>query len=241
METANKHSPPYATYSSLMNFVSQFKEKGLPPRIDKSIFGNASGSLIYSVLASLRSLGLVDEGGRPTALLKRLVSADSDAEKARAVKDALRIGFPSLWDGSIDVSTATAGQFDEHIRERYDVKGSTIDKIAAFFIAAANDTEIPVSSFIKARKAVAPSGAGKKTAKSKRSKDSDESTPEASVDKVAQKPNLSTSIAKPLEYQLIDLMSEPDIEDEVKGSIWRLVQYLMDRKRRQVSDEAEEI
>ena len=35
---------------------------------------------------------------------------------------------------------------------------------------------------------------------------------------------------KALEYQLIDLMSEPDIDDEVKKSIWALVQYLMSRK-----------
>ncbi len=35
---------------------------------------------------------------------------------------------------------------------------------------------------------------------------------------------------KALEYQLIDLMSEPDIDDTVKQSIWSLVQYLTARK-----------
>lgn len=35
---------------------------------------------------------------------------------------------------------------------------------------------------------------------------------------------------KALEYQLIDLMSEPDIDEEVKKSIWSLVQYLTARK-----------
>lgn len=38
---------------------------------------------------------------------------------------------------------------------------------------------------------------------------------------------------KPLEYQLIDLMSEPDIPDDVKASIWSLVQYLAARKKKQ--------
>lgn len=38
--------------------------------------------------------------------------------------------------------------------------------------------------------------------------------------------------AKALEYQLIDLMSEPDIDEEVKKSIWSLVQYLTARKSR---------
>jgi hypothetical protein len=35
---------------------------------------------------------------------------------------------------------------------------------------------------------------------------------------------------KALEYQLIDLMTEPDIDDNVKQSIWALVQYLTARK-----------
>lgn len=35
---------------------------------------------------------------------------------------------------------------------------------------------------------------------------------------------------KALEYQLIDLMSEPDIDEPVKQSIWSLVQYLTARK-----------
>ena len=40
---------------------------------------------------------------------------------------------------------------------------------------------------------------------------------------------------KALEYQLIDLMSEPDIDDSVKESIWSLVQYLTARKAKRVA------
>lgn len=40
---------------------------------------------------------------------------------------------------------------------------------------------------------------------------------------------------KALEYQLIDLMSEPDIDDAVKQSIWSLVQYLTARKAKNKS------
>jgi len=39
-----------------------------------------------------------------------------------------------------------------------------------------------------------------------------------------------TTGQKALEYQLIDLMSEPDIDDTVKQSIWSIVQYLTARK-----------
>lgn len=40
---------------------------------------------------------------------------------------------------------------------------------------------------------------------------------------------------KALEYQLIDLMTEPDIDDNVKQSIWALVQYLTARKMKKAS------
>jgi hypothetical protein len=41
--------------------------------------------------------------------------------------------------------------------------------------------------------------------------------------------------AKALEYQLIDLMTEPDIDDNVKRSIWSLVQYLTARKMKKAT------
>ncbi|MEH2564688.1 hypothetical protein [Bradyrhizobium sp. AZCC 2289] len=40
---------------------------------------------------------------------------------------------------------------------------------------------------------------------------------------------------KALEYQLIDLMAEPDIDDAVKQAIWSLVQYLTARKAKNKS------
>lgn len=41
---------------------------------------------------------------------------------------------------------------------------------------------------------------------------------------------------KALEYQLIDLMSEPDVDETVKQSIWSLVQYLTARKAKNKSE-----
>jgi hypothetical protein len=38
------------------------------------------------------------------------------------------------------------------------------------------------------------------------------------------------NIEPALEDQLIDLMAEPDIDDEARTSIWKLVHYLIARK-----------
>lgn len=60
---------------------------------------------------------------------------------------------------------------------------------------------------------------------------SDSGTPKQELNKEPEMVPASAP-AKPLEYQLIDLMSEPDIEEEVKASIWSLVQYLTARKKK---------
>lgn len=234
-DTSQKLSPPYAAYSSFSNFINGLRETDVPPRIDRTVFGNASGSLIYSILASLKSLKLIDDAGVPTKSLHLLVAASDEKQRAEVMRSILKVGFPTLWNGSIDVSQATAGQFDEHIRVEYDVKGSTLDKIAAFFLAAAADADIPISSYLKARRSQAAS-APKRNGKRRRTEERAAAEQEVQQPPAAQqRHHLHADLSKPLEYQLIDLMKEPDIEDDVKTSIWSLVQFLMARKAKQTS------
>jgi len=49
-------------------------------------------------------------------------------------------------------------------------------------------------------------------------------------------PPAANNATKPLQYQLIDLMGEPDIGDDVKNSIWSLVQYLAEREKRKAAE-----
>src|SRR5690606_9083754 len=106
--------------------------------------GNASGSMIYSVIASLKFLNLIDESGTPSPQFIQFVKAQ-DNERPKLLREIVKQGYPTLFNGELDLTNITAGQFDAHIRDQYDVSGSTIDKIAAFFIAAAKAAEIPLS------------------------------------------------------------------------------------------------
>ena len=54
-----RHSPPYATFASFITFLNKLRETQVPSRIDPSVFGNASGSLSYSIIAALKSLKLL--------------------------------------------------------------------------------------------------------------------------------------------------------------------------------------
>jgi Family of unknown function (DUF5343) len=220
-----KYSAPYASFSSFIGFFNKLKEIGVPSRIDPSVFGNASGSITYSVIASLKSLKLISHDGNPSDVFKSFVTAD-EADRKTAMKGILRVGYPTLWGGGINLTSVTSGQFDEHLKEAYSVSGATVDRAASFFIAAADYCGEPISSHLKARKAIASSPASKKSVKQRR-KDEDEVTGDTN-DGGEHVPQIE--VAKPLEYQLIDLMKEPDIDDEIKSSIWRLVQYLTMRK-----------
>lgn len=220
-----KKTAPYATFSSLMNFITKLKEVGIPSRIDPSAFGNASGSISYSIIATLKIFNLIDSDGIPSTAFREIVGAD-EASRKILMKKVIREGYPTLWNGVLDLKTVTASQFDEHLREQYDSKGSTIDKAAAFFIAAANFADEPISTYLKSRKPTYSSLSSKKSAKDRKRVEEvveDERIPNNKL------PEETSS--RPLEYQLIDLMREPDIAEEIKQSIWNLVQYLTNRKK----------
>ena len=221
-------SPPYATFGAFISFLNKLRDSGIPSRIDASVFGNASGSLSYSIIAALKFLKLTDDNGTPTQQFTALVKAEDDA-RAPLLKKIVENGYPSLFKSGVDLTTMTAGQFDEHMRTEYGVQGSTVDKIALFFISASKLANIPMSVHLLARKPIATSSTAKKSAKQRKRDDGDDRDDDGG-DENALPP---AAPAKALEYQLIDLMSEPDIDDGVKQSIWSLVQYLTARKAKQ--------
>lgn len=225
-QKAAKGPPPYATFPAFVSFLNKLKETVVPPKIDRTLFGNTSGSLIYSIMGSLKALDLIDEAGIPQPPFKELVQAGDDERKPIFIT-ILKRSYPELWGGDLDLATMTAGQFDDLLRVEYQITGSTIDKAAAFFIAAANYAGIELSPHLKNRRAIATSTASQKSAKQRKKAE------DAVVDPPPPPPPLlpsNGSSDKPLEYQLIDLMQAPDIPPEVKKSIWELVQYLMARK-----------
>ncbi|MBX9747544.1 MAG: DUF5343 domain-containing protein [Hyphomonadaceae bacterium] len=162
-----KITAAYAPWRSFINFIMSLVGKPIPRRIDRSVFGNMNGGLAYSILSALRFLKLIDAEGRPTALLEQLVAA-SDADRPAALLNVLKAGYEPFWDGSFDLKTATAAQFNELLRDRYGASGSTIDKAAAFFLGAAEEAGVEVSDYIKKRTSVGPSPSSRKSAKARR-------------------------------------------------------------------------
>lgn len=214
--------PPYATFSAFINFINKLRDTTVPSRIDPSVFGNASGSISYSIIAALKVLKLIGADGVPTRTFIDLVNEDEEHRKP-LLRAAMAQAYPSLMDGSFDITNGTAGQFDEHIRDRYEAKGSTIDKVASFFIAAANYTDLPLSQLIKDRKPLSPSASSGKSRKQRKQADD----PFASLPQVSLTPPVTE---KALEYKLVDLMSEALDDSEVMQAIIKVVTFLKTRE-----------
>jgi hypothetical protein len=212
--------PPYATFSPFINFFNKLRDSQIPARIDPTVFGKASGSLSYSIIAALKSLKLIAQDGSPTAEFVALVKA-SDEERGPLLREAMKHAYPTLYGGQFPIKAASAGQFDEHIRENYEAKGSTVDKVASFFIAAANYAQIEISDLIKARK---PSYSSASSGKSKRQRKTGDEAPQNS-NGVSQRQQVEIT-DKALEYKLVDLMREDGIEADQRDAIWTLLQYL---------------
>lgn len=224
-EKTVNHSPPYATFASFINFLNKLRETQVPSRIDPSVFGNASGSLSYSIIAALKSLKLINAEGVPTPAMIEFVKA-SDDERKVLMQGILKVGYPTLWNGSIDLASSTAGQFDEHIRQEYDVKGSTVDKVASFFIAAAKFSEFSISPHLAARKPTASSASSSKSKKQRKVEEVDAG--EIGVNN-AKHNTPAVMTEKALEYRLVDLMSDAMDDNEVMQAIIKVVTFLKAR------------
>lgn len=217
-EKSKMGPPPYATWTSFVSFLNKLRDTTVPSRIDASVFGNASGSLSYSIIATLKFLKLIDANGVPSEAMNKLVNS-SDEDRKPLIAKLVRENYPSFFSSEIDITRATAGQFDEHIRRTYDSSGSTVDKIAGFFIAAATFAGIELSALIKGRKQVATSATARQSKKQRKA--GDEGTGERDPP-----PPLTPTEGKALEYQLIDLMKQEGIGSEEQAAIWTLVRFL---------------
>ena len=142
--------PPYVPYRTFRNFLESLKD-GIPARIDRSVWGQRySGSSGIQLMTALKVLDLVDEGGKPTETLERLVEAEGD-ERRRIMRGVIEAHYAPVF--ALDLQRATRAQFHEAFRA-FGMKEGVLAKCEAFFIQAAQDAGVALSAFILARRHV---------------------------------------------------------------------------------------
>jgi len=214
-------TPPYIAYKTFQTLLGDLKAHGLPPQIDRSVLTRFSGGVQGHVMIALRVMKLVDEKNVPTPKLATLVDAHETDGYSAAIRTLVEETYPYVL--SIDLASATPSMFTKSFSEATGAGEESLRKCRAFFLSAARDAGIAIGSRIE-------------KAKFPRSRSTNGKKPKVKVDSVDPQsntpppPNQTNSkdaiSDKALEYKLVDLMKEADIQDEERGAIWTLIQYL---------------
>ena len=104
-----------------------------------------AGSTGIQLMTALRFLGLMDEGNRPNEKLVRMVQSEG-REWQETLKGIVRDRYAFVFE-SLELERATPAQLGEKFKEQ-GAEGDVGRKCIAFFVAAANDANIPLSPFI---------------------------------------------------------------------------------------------
>jgi hypothetical protein len=189
--TDKKPVPPYVAYKTLVNFLDRFKQ-GIPGRIDRGLMGSMSGAAQSQVTTALRYLGMISENNIPNSMMKRYVAGE-EAERKAALREMLEKSYPFIFNGSFDLSIATAGMLRDAFVENTTATGDTVGRCIAFLKDAAVDAGIVVSSFILQKGARSASGVKRRPAPRKE----DAKTPERLAHKQDHLPPAPPPIAIP--------------------------------------------
>ena len=147
LKSNNNKIPPYVPYRTFRTFL-EFLKEGIPDRIDRSVWVTRfSGSSGMQLMTSLKALSLIDDYGRPSPQLEKLVFAQG-RERRDLMKQILEDFYSPLFN--LDLKKATKNQFREAFRI-FGAKEGVLTKCEAFFIKAAKDSGIELSQYIIAR------------------------------------------------------------------------------------------
>lgn len=234
-------TPPYVSFRTFLTLLEDFKEHGQPPQIDPSVLKRFSGSAGAQIVGALKYLGYVDDQKKCLPLLKEAVDTYKTDQFAAHLQKVLLSAYPFL--AALDLKTATPGMFADAFRKSFSAKEDVLRKSRTFYIHAASVADIELGPRLKSggtTSAPANGSGGRKRGRPKAKVDQDHHIDDHKDERQSSDWKATQPIQKALEYQLIDLMSEPDIDDSVKQSIWSLVQYLMNRKTKKQTATATE-
>ncbi len=144
-------TPPYTSYRTFKTFIEDLREHGVPSRIDRSVLTRFSGVVGTQLMHALRFLGLIEDQGRPTQLLKELANAHGAAHWPERFSELLRKAYAPIF--AIDLETATPSHFNEAFRKAFPAADAVVQKCVTFFLYAANDAGVKIGGrILKGRK-----------------------------------------------------------------------------------------
>lgn len=213
-------TPPYISFKTLVTFVEDQKDHGLPTDIDRSVLTRFSGSTAGQLLAALKFLGLIDANQAVQPELQRLIEGHGTAMWPDALEDMVMRSYAPLF--AEDLERATPAKFHDVFKTHYTAKEAVIRKCEVFFLKAAEAAGIKVNPRIIKHRAPRPSTsqAGRAASKAKKAADGDGAKTRTDEE------NLPPA-AKQTPYEmLIDILDPVAMEEEEQQAVWTLIRYL---------------
>ena len=133
-----KLPPPYVGFPRFLSAIEAL-EKGIPNRIDRSIWADLSPNQQYDMFRAFRFLGLIAEDGEPLNLEELVTDQGARKQNLRSI---LARSYPQLV--SLTNEQASTKQLEDAV-ESMGVKGATRRKAITFFLNAAEYAGLPLS------------------------------------------------------------------------------------------------
>jgi Family of unknown function (DUF5343) len=136
-------SAPYAPPANVIGIVRRYRERNLPPEFDARLLGEIGVPVgnIHRTLAALKFLGLIHEGGVPTAAFESLQSA-TDSDYLSILSGLIKNAYEETFK-VIDPSRDSAFVIDNHFR-RYNPK-SQRKRMVMLFLALCREAGLPTN------------------------------------------------------------------------------------------------
>lgn len=208
--------PPYIPFQTFLTFLKQLKTDGLPPQIDKSVLSKFSGGTQGQLKVALKSMGLMDEN-KPTDDLAALVDAFDTPDFNPLLLKLLHRTYPYVF--KLNLMEATPLMF----ADAFKVTGAREDvsrKCRTFFLHAAKQAGVPLGNRLLTGSVPRSSGGSPRKRRASKPAGNEGAGP------AQQNPPAQLLSDKAMEYKLVDLMKEADIQDAERNAIWTLIQYL---------------
>jgi hypothetical protein len=152
-ESNNKLTPPYLPYRTFLSSLDRLAE-GVPPRIDRGIWKNQTGTIQSLIMGAYRFFGLIDDQSKPTKKLHDLVAhRDNPNEYVKAI---LEEKYAEVIKHNL--STMTEALINEYFGAVFGVDGDTKRKSITFFLQAAKSVGMPLSTFLQSQVRVRTTG-----------------------------------------------------------------------------------
>jgi hypothetical protein len=232
--TANSPAP-YAPASAILDIISRYRSRGLPSPITPEVLSRAgiTDSLVPRTSQALKTLDLLDDQDRPTAVLEGLRLA-SEPEFNQRLTEWLQNAYADILN-YVDPAAADETELRDAFRA-YNPVGQQPRMVTLFTGLFAGAGLRPPRETNRGRRPRSSNGANGTSGAIRRPPPATVNTTRVVPEDMrpAQPPPPIGTIAAANEYQLVALL-HPEMTEEEQGAVWTLIQYLKTRGARTAS------